>query len=155
MKTIATLLAMLAFPLGSWRAVSAGLVADCATLADEILESPLSLADLESIGQWKPPVFPEQYRDQPPTKGLKLFPGPQLLSVNASLFLAPMIRFGAADDASPALAPYGDYWSPGAGIKIDLHLRVIAFADAYVGVAVVHHSSTGSRNWEKTIGTNV
>jgi hypothetical protein len=101
--------------------------------------------DLKSITQYPPGSMPEAPNARPRRV---LFPGPQLFSFDFGVSYVPLVSGSAADDVSPHLAVYRKYWSAGAGLHADIHLRVLPTADAYVGVGLIHHSSTGKRNWE-------
>jgi hypothetical protein len=94
------------------------------------------------------------YEEAPRNQGLRLFPGPVLLSVAFGASAVPIVGGGAADDSSPHLAAYRKYWSFGGGLVAEAHLHVLPTADAYVGIGIVHHSSTGTRDWYTTLGTS-
>ena len=142
----------------------------CPVLADDeawmtgeirdLLDSDLPLAGMEfrSIGQYPPPggQYPPPGGHLPPPPGRQrlLFPGPKLFSVDFGLSFISLVGGGAADDSSPHLAVYREYWSAGGGLHADVHLRVLASADAYVGVSAIHHSSTGGQDYTITEGPN-
>jgi hypothetical protein len=86
--------------------------------------------------------------------GLRLFPGPVLLSVSFGASAVPIVGGGAADDSSPHLAPYRSYWSFGGGLQAEVHLHVLPTADAYAAIGIVHHSSTGAKDWSTWLGSS-
>lgn len=84
----------------------------------------------------------------------QLFPGPKYLSVDFGVSWVPLMGGGTADDSTPHLAAYRKYWDSGWAVHADLHLRVLATADAYIGVSAVHHPTSGKRDWNTMDGTD-
>jgi len=118
----------------------------------DLLDSDLTLLreDLRSITQYPPGTMPSA----PARPRRLLFPGPNFISVDFGVSFVPIVGGTAADDSSPHLAVYREYWTAGAGLHADVHFKVLPTADAYIGISAIHHSSSGKQDWHTTQGTD-